>query len=87
MGLPLIHYYPPRHQGLEGDCAERSEVKTSQCDVFKESVAETLNCEHAAASACEVLALIKPTDGAPVPRHQGLEGERAEGKNSPVDCF
>jgi hypothetical protein len=23
--------------GLEGDCAEQSEVKTSQCDVFKES--------------------------------------------------
>ena len=43
-----------RQQGLEGERAERSEAKTSQCDVFKESDAETFNCEHATASEREV---------------------------------
>ena len=47
-----------RRQGLEGDCAERSEAKTSQCDVFKESDAETFTCEHAAKNEYELLALI-----------------------------
>ena len=28
--------------GFEGDCAERSEVKTSQCDVFKESAIQPM---------------------------------------------
>ena len=54
-----------RHQGLEGERAERSEVKTVLRTVFSESVAEAFNCEHAAASECEVLALNKHTDGAP----------------------
>ena len=40
-------------------------AKTVRWTVFSESVAETLNCEHAAASECELLALNKPTDGAP----------------------
>ena len=46
-----IHLLPPKNRvritysvfswkkegGFEGDCAEHSEAKTSQCDVFKES--------------------------------------------------
>ena len=85
MGLPLIHYYPPRHQGygfaqtpsvplLGGRNSKASvpKAKTVRWTVFSESVAETLNCEHAAASECEVLALNKPTDGATVmTSHQG----------------
>ena len=78
MGLPLIHYYPPRHQGygfaqtpsvplLGGRNSKASvpKAKTVRWTVFSESVAETLNCEHAAASESEVLALSKRTDGAP----------------------
>ena len=39
-----------RMAGLEGDRAERSEVKTSQRDVFRESVEETQGAAHAASS-------------------------------------
>ncbi len=47
-----------RQQGLEGNCAERSEVKTLRGSVFKESVDELLAMNNQAASECEVLALI-----------------------------
>ena len=40
-------------------------VKTVRWTVFSESVAETLNCAHAAASEREPLALNKHTVGAP----------------------
>ena len=82
MGLPLIHYYPPRHQGygfaqtpsvplLGGRNSKASvpKAKTVRWTVFSESVAETLNCEHAVASECELLALIKHTDGGNVTLH------------------
>ena len=38
-----------RQQGLEGDCAERSEVKTSQCDVFR----LTIKCQEKNKNICE----------------------------------
>ena len=43
----LSAQYP---KGFEGDRAERSEVKTSQCDVFRESVADSYSSVHAAVS-------------------------------------
>ena len=48
-GIPkkLSAKYP---KGFEGDRAERSEVKTSRRDVFRESVADSYSAKHAAVS-------------------------------------
>ena len=52
-------------RAIRGSKASVPKAKTVRWTVFSESVAETLNCEYAAASECEVLALNKHTDGAP----------------------
>lgn len=44
------------YEGFEGERAEHSEAKTSQCDVFSERAAETYNSAHAAASVAESVA-------------------------------
>ena len=48
-----VRYFLPKIQedkGFEGDCAEQSEVKTSQCDVFKKRADDSYSCAHAAKS-------------------------------------
>ena len=72
-------YTNKRLAGLEGDCAERSEVKTSQCDVFKERAPQSLPIPHAAtneqkqfchANICYLHQREKQV--------KGLEGEQSE---------
>ena len=52
---PLSFYYANQKEitGLEGERAERSEVKTVRRTVFSESADEAPSCAHAAASAAD----------------------------------
>ena len=50
---------------FEGERAEHSEAKTSQCDVFSERVAETYNSAHTAASVAESFSLHRYPFGTP----------------------
>ena len=44
--------------GLEGDCADQREAKTSQCDVFKERATPAFTFQHVATN--ELNLSIKP---------------------------
>ena len=46
--MRVFLFWLEKTAGFEGDRAEQSEVKTLQCDVFRESVEEAKGDEHAA---------------------------------------